>query len=395
MNKVITINLNGNAYQLEEGGYDALRDYLDTAAARLEGNPDRDEIIADIEQAIADKCRAAMGAHRTVVLTKDVAAIIAEMGPVVDGSAAASPEGEPAKDRPPGGGPQGPASAASGPVRRLYRIYDGAMISGVCNCLAAYFAIDVTLVRLAFVILAMLSAGSLAVAYLVMVLVVPAAKTPAEQAAATGGPSTAQEFIRRAQEGYYEGMKTFRDKHAYREWKRRFRHEMRGWGRAFRYEFRFHGAPWCRGAAAPGAPEGGPAPAFYFALPFLSLLKAVGVFLCVFAILSLVTTGAVFGLHLPAGLPIWAGVILLIFAYHVVVAPIKALRHACYYGGQWGPYCYHPFAGLWHACVWLAVLALLIWLGDRYVPEVHQAILALPGAIHRGMESVQQWWSPR
>jgi len=25
MNKVITINLDGNAYQLEEGGYDALR----------------------------------------------------------------------------------------------------------------------------------------------------------------------------------------------------------------------------------------------------------------------------------------------------------------------------------------------------------------------------------
>ena len=29
MNKVITINLGGNAYQLEEGGYDALRAYLE------------------------------------------------------------------------------------------------------------------------------------------------------------------------------------------------------------------------------------------------------------------------------------------------------------------------------------------------------------------------------
>jgi len=77
MNKVITINLGGNAYQLEEGGYDALRSYLDAAGRRLEGNPDRDEIIADIERAIADKVRGVLGANKTVVLAREVAAIIA------------------------------------------------------------------------------------------------------------------------------------------------------------------------------------------------------------------------------------------------------------------------------------------------------------------------------
>ena len=61
MNKVITINLGGTAYQLEEGGYDALRAYLETATARLQGNPDRDEILSDIEQAIAEKFRALLG----------------------------------------------------------------------------------------------------------------------------------------------------------------------------------------------------------------------------------------------------------------------------------------------------------------------------------------------
>ena len=45
----------------------AVRAYLDAAVRRLEGNPDRDEIIADIEQAIADKCRTALGANKTVV----------------------------------------------------------------------------------------------------------------------------------------------------------------------------------------------------------------------------------------------------------------------------------------------------------------------------------------
>ena len=72
MNKVVTINLNGNAYQLEEGGYDALRLYLDGAARRLEGNPDQGEILADIEQAIADKYVAVLGANKTVVGTREI-----------------------------------------------------------------------------------------------------------------------------------------------------------------------------------------------------------------------------------------------------------------------------------------------------------------------------------
>ncbi len=41
MQKVITINLNGNAYQLDETGYDALRAYLDHADAQLGANPDK------------------------------------------------------------------------------------------------------------------------------------------------------------------------------------------------------------------------------------------------------------------------------------------------------------------------------------------------------------------
>ena len=50
MQRVITINLNGSAYQLDEQGYDALRMYLDHAAAELGGNPDTSEILRDLEQ---------------------------------------------------------------------------------------------------------------------------------------------------------------------------------------------------------------------------------------------------------------------------------------------------------------------------------------------------------
>jgi hypothetical protein len=142
MNKVITINLCGTANQLEEGGYDALRTYLEAAAARLQGNPDREEIISDIERAMAEKFHALLDSRKTVVVTKEVAAVLAEMGPI---------ETDPAEGEDQGAGAAGAASGASGhgaaeeepsarrggAPRRLYRIYEGAMISGVCNGIVA------------------------------------------------------------------------------------------------------------------------------------------------------------------------------------------------------------------------------------------------------------------
>ena len=86
MQKVITINLNGNAYQLDETAYGLLRTYLDAAELQLKDNPDKAEIISDLEQAIADKCNRVLGARKTVVSTAEVKQIIEEMGPV-EGSA--------------------------------------------------------------------------------------------------------------------------------------------------------------------------------------------------------------------------------------------------------------------------------------------------------------------
>jgi hypothetical protein len=85
MQKVIIINLNGNAYQLDEDACDALRMYLDNAAAQLASNPDKTEIIADLEQAIAEKCMRFLAPHKTVVTRLEIEQVLKEMGPV-DGS---------------------------------------------------------------------------------------------------------------------------------------------------------------------------------------------------------------------------------------------------------------------------------------------------------------------
>jgi hypothetical protein len=85
MERVVTINLNGNPYQLEEPAYDALRAYLSAAQAALADNPDKAEIIRDLEQAIADKCGGYLSHSKTVVSASEMTRILAEMGPVEAG----------------------------------------------------------------------------------------------------------------------------------------------------------------------------------------------------------------------------------------------------------------------------------------------------------------------
>lgn len=44
-------------------------------------------------------------------------------------------------------------------MKRVFKIREGAKIAGVCNGLAEYFDIDVSLIRVLFVILALTSIG--------------------------------------------------------------------------------------------------------------------------------------------------------------------------------------------------------------------------------------------
>ncbi len=399
MNKVTTINLNGNAYQLEEDGYDALREYLDSASRRLEGNPDRDEIMADIEQAIADKFRTVLGAHKTVVATREVEKIIREMGPVEDISQAAGERSDSSTAEATAAGAtkdsgDGAGTAAPGTVKRLYRVYDGAIISGVCNGLAAYLNIDVLVVRIVFVVLTFLTSGAGLLVYLLMALFVPSATTSAEKSAAYGTPFTAQEFIRRAKEGYYEGMKTFKDKRAHREWKRRFKHQMRNWGADFQRQMREDSHHWRQNWNRHWSEYGAPIDAG-IALPVVSLLRALVAFLGVFAMISLFTTGAVFGLALPAGVPVWVGAILVFIAYQILAAPLRAIRHAYYHQGGYGSRCGMASMYFLDSMIWLGALVVLIWVANRYVPQAHEALQHVTPVLQRAWDSVREWWSPR
>ena len=57
--------------------------------------------------------------------------------------------------------------------KQLYRSTTNRMVAGVCAGIGDYFNVDPTLVRLAFVLGTFLGLGSLVIAYIVLMIVVP------------------------------------------------------------------------------------------------------------------------------------------------------------------------------------------------------------------------------
>ena len=96
------------------------------------------------------------------------------------------------------------------PPRRLYRDMANAKIGGVCSGLAAYFKVDVPIIRIAFAVLTLVCFFALAdvsfftsfcfpIAYLILWICIPAAKTAQQRWALKGEDGTA-EGVRRSVE---------------------------------------------------------------------------------------------------------------------------------------------------------------------------------------------------
>lgn len=178
MQRVITVGLTGHdrQFRLHEDAYDALRQYLVQAGARLGDDPDRAEVIGDLERSIGDRLATLAGPGDRVLEAGDIGAVLEEVGAVEVGGSAPAAAAQAAA-------PAG-AAAARPPKRRLYRIRQGQSFAGVCNGLAAYSDIDVAWVRTIFFFATLVTAGGFLLVYLVMMFVLPVVGTREEWYAA-------------------------------------------------------------------------------------------------------------------------------------------------------------------------------------------------------------------
>lgn len=162
MQTVIQISLSGHSktFQLDEDAYKALQAYLERARSRLKRDPDREEILRDLEQSIGDKLVQLLGADTRVVSAREVDSVLAKIGVVDTGNNEA-----------------GVGAAQLGVPRRLCRIEEGKWFFGVCQGLAAYSGIAVEWVRSIFVIVSVFTGGIPILVYLVLMFVLPVVRT--------------------------------------------------------------------------------------------------------------------------------------------------------------------------------------------------------------------------
>ena len=196
MDKIKNISLGGFSFLIEENAYTALSQYLAEVRQHLQHNSDRDEIIFDVEQRMAELLKDRT-ANREVIMHQDVLYLIEVLGKpeqyVEDEEA----------DKATNAAPEASAQAFS-TNKPLYRDIDDCKIGGVLSGMAHYFNISPTMLRIAFAVCLILSFGvsyrwiflfngvswAIIILYILLWMIVPAAVTTAQKLEMQGAAVT-------------------------------------------------------------------------------------------------------------------------------------------------------------------------------------------------------------
>lgn len=178
MKKTISIHLTGFNFLLEEDAYELVKNYLDRLKESLRNSKDQQEICEDVELRIAELATEVLTEQKKQVLTyAEMQQILATLGQpeeFLDDAGDEIPWSENTTNNDNGS-------------KRLFRDPEMGLLGGVCTGLAAYFRLDVVLIRILFVVAAFF-AGFAVAAYLILWIVVPAVRTNLERLKMQGRP---------------------------------------------------------------------------------------------------------------------------------------------------------------------------------------------------------------
>lgn len=166
MKITVSINLGGYSFNIDEDAYSELKRYLKNLELHFAGEESSSEILSDIEARMAELFRTKITTYKQVITLNDVNQVISVLG---------TPE-----DISENGGPTVREKFSSPGYRRMYRDPDHRIIGGVCAGMGAYWNIEPWVLRVIFVVFAMM--GGLGVLiYLILYIVLPEAKTTAQK----------------------------------------------------------------------------------------------------------------------------------------------------------------------------------------------------------------------
>lgn len=166
MNKIIQINLAGQAVSIDEQAYHKLSEYLKLLENHFATTPDGSEILGDIESRIAELFFSKLKKGNAFINNTDVSEAIALMGTPSD--MGIEDEFEEAKTT---------SHSTLNSGKKLFRDPNDKVLGGVCSGLAAYFGMDISLMRV-ITILLVFFAGVPIFIYIILWAVLPEATSP-------------------------------------------------------------------------------------------------------------------------------------------------------------------------------------------------------------------------
>ena len=174
MNKTISISLAGFSFIIEEHAYEKLNAYLQALRNSLEKD-EADEVMYDIEIRIAEIFRENLD-KREVVNSDDVEKVIAQIGTpeAIEGQSEENAEQEIPQEK---------------TKKELFRDMKRGKIAGVCAGLAQYFGMDISLMRIIWILVFIFTVGFVSVvAYVILWIVLPEAETASDFLKMQGRP---------------------------------------------------------------------------------------------------------------------------------------------------------------------------------------------------------------
>lgn len=188
MNKTININLGGLVFHIDEDAYQKLTNYIEAIKRSLSKTTGQEEIIKDIEIRIGELISEKHTSDKQVISLGEVEEIISIMGQPEDYRIEGD---EPIKDE--------PIYTNSKITKKLYRDEENAAIGGVLAGLGHYFGVDKTILRVILLIM-VFAWGTGFVAYIILWIAMPAAKTTSEKLEMRGEPVTISNIEKKVRE---------------------------------------------------------------------------------------------------------------------------------------------------------------------------------------------------
>ncbi len=178
MKKVLNVGIGGRSFIVDEDAYHRLDLYLANFRRKAQMGAQTKEVMDDLETRIAELFQEQLGARQEVVNLELVHRVVSQLG---------MPDGSPEEDTP----YTHLAGENNSGVRKLYRDPDHKILGGVCSGLAAYFGMDLILVRVLFIVF-LIMGGLTFWVYIIFWIVAPPAVTPAQKCEMRGIPPTAE-----------------------------------------------------------------------------------------------------------------------------------------------------------------------------------------------------------